>query len=104
MEDVFSSAYCTIAASSAESTDAGFLHKRDARPCLKVDTADRGTFYVCPAIDNFGHDVEEGALNKRGWVLQERALSTRSIHFTSTQVYWECGQGVHCETLTKLLK
>ncbi|KAH8901702.1 HET-domain-containing protein, partial [Thozetella sp. PMI_491] len=102
MEDVFSSAYCTLAASSANSSDEGFFRQREPRPCIKIDT-DRGDFYVCKAIDNFHTDVEEGVLNKRGWVLQERALSRRSIHFTSTQIYWECGEGVHCETLAKLL-
>ncbi len=104
MEHVFSSAYCTLAASSAKSSDVGFLQERQPRPCIKIDTVDKGSFYVCPAIDNFHVDVQEGVLNERGWVLQERALSRRSIHFTSGQVYFECGQGVHCETLTKLLK
>jgi hypothetical protein len=41
-------------------------------------------------------------LNRRGWVLQERALSRRIIHFTATQTYWECGKGVHCESLTRM--
>ncbi|KAH8890108.1 HET-domain-containing protein [Thozetella sp. PMI_491] len=103
MEDVFSSAYCTLAASSTQSASAGFLQERKARACIKLDSPGRGALYVCKAIDNFHLDVEEGVLNRRGWVLQERALSRRSIHFTSTQVYWECGQGVHCETLAKLL-
>ncbi len=58
--------------------------------------------YVCPAIDDFHADVELGPLNSRGWVLQEEALSRRSIYYTSTQVYWECGAGVHCETLARL--
>ncbi|OXV05317.1 hypothetical protein Egran_06915, partial [Elaphomyces granulatus] len=60
------------------------------------------TFYVCEAIDDFRSDVELGDLNKRGWVFQERALSRRTIYFTKTQVYWECGKGVQCETLTKM--
>ncbi|RSL99222.1 hypothetical protein CEP52_009893 [Fusarium oligoseptatum] len=77
MQQVFSNATCVIAASSAGS-------------------------YVCKFIDNFAQDMEEAPLNKRGWVLQERALARRSIHFTSTQVYLECGKGVHCESLMKL--
>jgi hypothetical protein len=48
--------------------------------------------------------VELGDLNKRGWVFQERALSRRTMYFTKTQVYWECGKGVQCETLTKMSK
>lgn len=103
MEDIFSSAYCTIAASSATSSIMGFLGQRKRRPCVPVAST-QGTFYVCKAIDDFQSDVAESVLNQRGWVLQERALSRRTIHFTSTQVYWECGRGIRCETLTKLNK
>ncbi|TAQ91312.1 hypothetical protein B7494_g294 [Chlorociboria aeruginascens] len=58
------------------------------------------TLYICEHIDDFTRDVEDSVLNSRGWVLQERALSRRILHFSDTQTYWECGVGVHCETLT----
>lgn len=29
-------------------------------------------------------------LNTRGWVFQERALSTRIVHFAKDKVFWEC--------------
>ncbi|RSL47108.1 hypothetical protein CEP54_013562 [Fusarium duplospermum] len=45
-----------------------------------------------------GQDVEEGDLSTRGWILQERALSRRSIHFTEAQIYFECGSCIWCET------
>jgi hypothetical protein len=64
----------------------------------------RNPFYVCEAIDDFQHDVIDGRLNKRGWVLQERALARRTIYFTENQTYWECGEGVRCETLAKMRK
>ncbi|CAG9975531.1 unnamed protein product [Clonostachys byssicola] len=101
MEDVFSSAYCVIAATSAASSLEGFLNYRQPRPCVTVQ-AKEGPLHLAKAIDNFQDDVEHGLLNTRGWVLQERVLARRTIHFTSTQVYWECGQGVHCETLAQL--
>jgi hypothetical protein len=107
MEDVFSSAYVTIAASSSSSSLEGFLGPRRGRAptdCVELRSQKAGSVYICKAIDNFRRDVETGALNKRGWVLQERVLSRRSIHFTSTQVYWECSEGVHCETLAKIRK
>ncbi|KAJ0420521.1 hypothetical protein BJY00DRAFT_284012 [Aspergillus carlsbadensis] len=42
-------------------------------------------------------DVDRAHLNTRGWVLQERLLSPRSIHFTKHQIYCEdqddiCGE------------
>ncbi|VUC21240.1 unnamed protein product [Clonostachys rosea] len=101
MEYVFSSAYCTIAATSASSSTQGFLRQRRPRSCVTVKTG-AGPLYLAPFIDNFKKDVEEGVLNSRGWVLQERALSRRTIHFTSTQMYWECGGGIQCETLAQL--
>ena len=104
MERVFSGAYCTIGASSASSSREGFLEFRSPRSCVQLQTQSAGTLYVCPAIDDFHRHVELGQLNRRGWVLQERALSRRSIYFTSTQVYWECGKGVQCETLASLQK
>ncbi|KAF4436564.1 serine/threonine protein kinase [Fusarium austroafricanum] len=103
MESVFSSAYCVIAASRANGTSSGFLWERPEREMVKLDQySPNESVYVCEAIDNFQYDVIEGALNKRGWVLQERALAPRTIYFTEKQTYWECGQGVRCETLTKL--
>lgn len=102
MERVFSDAYCTIGASSGRSSLEGFLADRTPRDYVQLQTQSAGALYVCPAIDDFHRHVELGELNRRGWVLQERALSRRSIYFTSTQVYWECGKGVQCETLARL--
>ncbi|KAI1176227.1 hypothetical protein F4777DRAFT_588102 [Nemania sp. FL0916] len=102
MEQVFSFAYCTIGASSSKSSAEGFFYDRCRRRCVQLETTNTGKLYVCRNIDDFHRDVELGELNSRGWVLQERALSRRSIFYTTTQVYWECGAGVHCETLTRL--
>lgn len=102
METVFSSAYCVIAASRAMGTSDGFLKDRLDRKFVRFERSSENPFYICEAIDDFQHDVIEGALNKRGWVLQERALARRTIYFTEKQMYWECGEGVRCETLTRM--
>lgn len=103
MEDVFSSAYCTIAATSSPSSLDGFLTNRTQRAAIGIQTS-QGLLYLAETVDDFQSHAERGVLNTRGWVLQERALSRRTIHFTSSQVYWECGDGVHCETLAWLRK
>jgi hypothetical protein len=103
MEQVFSSAYVTIAATCASGTNDGFLKARPERQSVKLARGN-SSYFVCEAIDSFHKDVDDAALNKRGWVLQERALSRRTIHFTESQCYWECGRGVRCETLTKTKK
>ncbi|KAK4443114.1 heterokaryon incompatibility protein-domain-containing protein [Podospora aff. communis PSN243] len=105
METVFSLAYCVIAASRASGTSSGFLSSRPSRDFMAINTSDSPngtTLYVAATIDDFQSDVIDGPLNKRGWVLQERALARRTIYFTATQTYFECGDGVRCESLTKM--
>ncbi len=104
MEDVYNSAYCVIAASSAEGQWDGFLKSRPPRDYATFRRGAGSPFYVCQFIDNFNRDVLDGDLNNRGWVLQERALARRTIYFTEQQTYFECGDGVRCETLTKMRK
>lgn len=104
MEDVFSYAYCTIAASSASSSLVRFLVGRQPRDAIMLPTSGGTPLFLAEDIDDFRTDVENSILSSRGWVLQERALSRRTIYFTSTQVYWECGDGVVCETLAQLRK
>lgn len=109
MEDVFRCAYVTISATCASGSADGFL-KRTCKgtqypPLFFASKTDRlGSLYLREPIDDFKRDVEESALSRRGWIFQERALSPRIIHFTEVQVYWECGEGVRCETLKKLYK
>ncbi|KAK2599937.1 hypothetical protein QQS21_005321 [Conoideocrella luteorostrata] len=103
MEAVFDNAYCTIAATSAKDCTVGFLNTQPTKQqCIKVPTSSHGQVFICETTDDFDRDVEDGILNKRAWVLQERALSCRTIHFTDSQTYWECGVGVRCESLTHM--
>lgn len=106
MEDVYSGAYCVLAASCATGHNSGFLQSRKARDYVTV--CPKGSHdtpvYICESIDNFKDHVLNGALNRRGWVLQEHALARRTIFFTEYQTYFECGRGVRCETMTKMSK
>ncbi|KAI0185042.1 hypothetical protein EV127DRAFT_515589 [Xylaria flabelliformis] len=104
MEHVFSSAYCTIAASCSFGSGDGFLKPRPVRRSVTMQGLQDSdaAYFVCETIDDFFRDVEQSELNQRGWVLQERALSRRTIYFTERQSYWECGGGVRCETMTRM--
>lgn len=70
MENVFSDAYCVLAASRATNQRDGFLRPRKRRDYVMFQRGKEKPFYVCKTIDNFNKDVIEGALNKRGWVLR----------------------------------
>ncbi|KAF7932523.1 uncharacterized protein EAE98_003822 [Botrytis deweyae] len=98
MQTTFNGAYCVLAACNAESAKVGFLENRESRSkCVKI-----GNVFVSPITIDFERDVLQSPLARRGWVLQERALARRTIYFTDNQTYWECGEGIRCETLVKL--
>jgi hypothetical protein len=98
MEDVFASAYCTIAASKATSCKDGFLKGNPRSQYIQIQDIKGRRVDDC----DFDKDVDEGPLNKRAWVLQERVLSRRTIHISAEQTYWECGKGVRCDNFTRL--
>ncbi|KLU84476.1 hypothetical protein MAPG_03518 [Magnaporthiopsis poae ATCC 64411] len=108
MGGYFGSAYLTLAATSAINTalderilGSGLPPARAPIPGSLVWVWDPAPLQS-GAFDDFACDVEDSELNQRGWVLQERALSRRMIHFTSKQAYWECGCGIRCESFVRL--
>jgi hypothetical protein len=104
MQAVYRSAYCTIAATSASNPNSGFLERRDISEYVCIQDEGGRRVNVCRNVANFDTDVEKKPLNSRGWVMQERLLSCRTIHFSDNQTYWECGEGVYCEDLTLLTR
>lgn len=103
MASVFSLAYCTIAATSGTDSTDGFLKTRPQKKWFKLaEKKEHSSLYVYASelVANFDRDIVNGPLNERAWVLQERALSSRVIHFTSEQTYLECGYGYVSENMT----
>lgn len=85
MEAVFASAYCTIAATAADHSRSGFLGKKETATGTSTKIAD------------FDIDLSKALLNTRAWVMQERYLSPRTIHFCANRIYAECGEGIYAE-------
>jgi len=102
MEKVFSSAYCTIAADAAESWTQGFL-QRKCPPQFTETYKDGRRMYTCGTKHDFANHMSNSKLNKRAWVLQERVLSRRILHFTESHTYFACGKNVRCENFTTLV-
>ena len=100
MEQVFASAYCTLAATSAQDCSQG-LFREDNDVSLGPENGYK-SLCIREVDEDFSRDVEQAELNQRGWVFQERALSRRIIHFTAAQTYWECGKMVSCESADQI--
>lgn len=49
---------------------------------------------VLPQVFNTERELFDGthALNTRAWVLQERLMSPRTLHFGAERIYWECNE------------
>lgn len=97
MWEVYTNAYLTLAATASRHSGEGLFRKRLPRtvsPCI-VDVPDtHGQFdagrYVCYHDDEWTALVDYAPLNHRAWVYQERLLSPRIVHFSETQLSWEC--------------
>lgn len=63
-------------------------------------SAQSGKYHVISG-NLFSRSVYLAPLNKRGWVIQERLLSPRIVHFTHDQLFWECNSVIACETYPK---
>ena len=102
MSEVYKNALLTIAATGAENSLAGCFMKRPISSMAPIQlelTLDGGQIsqvYLwpssCKPIDPFRVEVDMGPLSKRAWVLQERILSRRTLHYGKTQILWECQQ------------
>ncbi|KAF2182374.1 HET-domain-containing protein [Zopfia rhizophila CBS 207.26] len=100
MEQIYSSAYFTIAATSSECQRYGFLTRSANKDLeLSVTGCEQTNFLCgCATTADFSKDVANTELNQRGWVYQERALSSRIIHFAATRTYWESECEVKCDS------
>ncbi|KAI8715249.1 HET domain-containing protein [Fusarium sp. LHS14.1] len=97
MAMVYMNAALTLAAACAISGDMGLFQQRNpvrVRMTYQgLSTDDKGNSpekYYFLKTKSFREEVTDGSLNSRGWCLQERWLSRRTVHFGHTQRFWEC--------------
>jgi hypothetical protein len=93
---VYSRSICSIAASGARDSNEGlFLSYRTSENTLlpftcQWDNIPEIRCIISPMETSWRPQFENLPLNRRGWVLQERILAPRILHFTQDQVLWEC--------------
>jgi hypothetical protein len=100
MAAVYGNAGVTIAASGASDGNGGLNLQRLPHQKCRVDLS-RGhesQSYVFVPLSFQTSCLSCMPLMKRGWAFQERSLSARTLHFTTTEVFWECNQTSASET------
>ncbi|KAG9234953.1 heterokaryon incompatibility protein-domain-containing protein [Amylocarpus encephaloides] len=72
--------------------------------CIEIENTD-GEFtkdtYQSVELDVFDREVSDAPLNRRGWVLQERVLAPRTLHFCRREIFWECCENIVCESFPR---
>ncbi|KAK3321519.1 heterokaryon incompatibility protein-domain-containing protein [Cercophora scortea] len=108
MANVYENAFVTIAATSSRDSDGGLFPEQRLRQELISGQrygAD-GAPYLIAAVEEVPHPKPTDSMQKllknwplltRGWVLQERLLSPRVIHFAHPEMIWECKELSSCE-------
>lgn len=108
MNVVYGNATLTIAASRAHDSAEGFLSERLRTyvPLPVEINGVSGEVFAFPlpleqvGDPAHGMKLEGEPITTRGWTLQERYLSTRTIHFGTSQIFFECTQSFlsedHC--------
>ncbi|RDW57265.1 hypothetical protein BP5796_12715 [Coleophoma crateriformis] len=111
MYQVYMNSYCNISATSAMDSSQGLYVERNPQHLweenidlntkdlskTRADSKDhsqdlRVPIQRCSIMDPSFWDrkVESAPVNTRAWVLQERLLAPRVIHFCEDQIAWEC--------------
>ncbi|KAF7956512.1 hypothetical protein EAE96_003849 [Botrytis aclada] len=109
MAQVYGNAFCCIAASSATDGTKGLFPPRNSMvdDVLRINlNRARCPHLPSPARitilnkDKWLQIIQEAPLNQRGWVVQERALTKRTLQFLDGEVMWKCQQTMASESFS----
>ncbi|RSL37837.1 hypothetical protein CEP53_015447, partial [Fusarium sp. AF-6] len=94
MSHVYSNSFCNISAADApDAHHSMFCCRNPDSLCPEiVDLVVNGqvTPYLISHTQFWEIEVSRALINTRAWVLQERLLSCRTLHFGKRQLLWEC--------------
>ncbi len=106
MHAIYANAFCNISATGAVDGRDGCYFDRSplvVQP-LQIEVVNNGIedlprgIYLCVDWDIWSSNIDDAPLTRRAWVVQERFLSRRVLHFGRRQLFWECREKQACET------
>ncbi|KAK1985719.1 heterokaryon incompatibility protein-domain-containing protein [Colletotrichum cereale] len=105
MQDVYRNALFSISALGAVDDEAGCFFERDpsktaptiVRFKLRADSEERAFRFGLEKGWSWRLSFKDEPLVQRSWVVQERLLAPRTLHFGSKQLFWECREASCCE-------
>jgi hypothetical protein len=106
MDQVYMQSVCNISATDARDGSEGLFryrsphHVHPAHVDLCVEGIERSSDFVdCTVLysDLLRQNTSRTAAGERGWILQERLLARRVLHFSSYQLFWGCREHQACE-------
>ena len=107
MRHVYQNAFCNFAATGSSNSHAGLFFERDPSlvPMRKVEVRWEGGFprgeYCFYPERLWDNGVVSAPLNRRAWVVQERLLARRVIHFGAQGLFFECCEHEASETFPR---
>jgi hypothetical protein len=102
MASIYRNASLTLAATSSSDSNGGLFVRTPTRyQFRKWSFTDAGkNTYEIRSRSSLDHDKFiswELPLSSRAWAFQERLLAPRVLHFTNTELIWECLEQINCE-------
>jgi hypothetical protein len=111
MGEVYKNSFLNVAAAgAADGTEGCFFRRNPASLQLSRVELVRELFLPRRDVKGVTHPyyllyhrpswkdmLEEAKLNRRAWIVQERILSPRVLHFDRQQLFWECRELEACE-------
>lgn len=105
MGEVYGQADCVLAATGSKDGNGGLFQEREPQLFAPFEVGAKFVFhnetYLCIRKEFWERELANAPLNQRGWVVQERMLSPRTLQFGKNQIFWQCREVEACETLPK---
>ncbi len=106
MASIYQNSYVTVSATDASDNSARCLVDRSKPVKIAYENTAKKAFALRARVharhhpDAHGNPAKPtGPLTFRAWALQEHALSTRVLHYTATELVFECRTSYRCECM-----